>query len=66
MEKQNGKTNRRGFLVGVAASMGAAAVAVSGAGKVKAKNPVADAPKSGPVLYSRTEEAERYYKTLYT
>lgn len=66
MENKTGKTSRRGFLVGMAAGLGTAAAAVSSAGKVKAKGLAPEQKASGPVLYRRTAETERYYKTLYT
>ena len=53
------RPSRRGFLAGVAAALGVAAAA-SPAGAQKTSN----AAKAGPVLFRRTAETERYYKTV--
>ncbi len=67
MEKEKG-SDRRGFLKGVLVAAGATSATMLTAGKAFAKSEGAiDSDTSkGPILYRRTEEAERYYKTLYT
>jgi Rieske Fe-S protein len=55
------KASRRGFLVGLLAGAGAtAAVATAKTAKAQAAKPA----KSGPVLFHRTAETERYYKSV--
>lgn len=66
MKKKSSIASRRNFLFGLLAGTGAATVALATAGKAKAKSGGTAEPEQGPVLYRRTEEAERYYKTLYT
>ena len=59
-------TGRRKFLKGIFAAAGATSATVI-AGKAFANadgNDSSDNSK-GPILYRRTREAERYYKTLY-
>ena len=62
---KEGASSRRGFLRGIL--LGAGAVAAMGVSKAKAaakpfgKKNVAPEP----ILFRRTEEAERYYRTLY-
>jgi hypothetical protein len=58
---------RRTFLAGLVTGGGVAAGLGAASGKaapVKAETPRQSAT-SEPVLYRRTEEAERYYRTLY-
>ena len=65
MDNEKGK-DRRKFLKGVFAAAGATSVTVF-ASKAFANsegNKSSDNFK-GPILYRRTPEAERYYKTLY-
>ena len=59
---------RRGFLLGVLTAMGATTATVLAARTYETnKDGVIDSDAStGPILYQRTEETERYYKTLYT
>ena len=64
MGNKIGNTNRRGFLAGMAGVGAAAAVAVTSR-KVKAAIAPTEQEQSGPTLYKRGPEAERYYKTLY-
>lgn len=66
MKKKPAVASRRNFLFGLLAGTGAATAALAVAGKAKAKSLTPAQPEEGPVLYRRTEEAERYYKTLYT
>lgn len=62
-----GKQPRRKFLASILA--GAAGVATvllaPRRARAEAKRPVASESETGPILYRRTEEAERYYRTLY-
>ena len=58
--------SRRKFLFGLLAGTGAATAALAVAGKARAKSGETAVPAEEPVLYRRTKEAERYYKTLYT
>ena len=53
--------NRRGFFAGLASGLGIAAVAL---GARKARGGSQPERRRGPVLYQRTEETERYLKTL--
>ena len=63
MKNTNKKSSRRGFLTGMLAGVGAAtAVVAAGSGKAKAQ-PEGETPK-GQVLYHRSPETERYFKTL--
>lgn len=63
MEKRAKQTtpaaSRRGFLAGLAAGVGMTA-AVLGPKRAQAQA----AKSSGPVLFHRTAETEKYYKTL--
>ena len=67
MENKKG-SDRRGFLKGVLVAAGATTATMLTAGKTLAKTGGASGSDTskGPILYRRTEEAERYYKTLYT
>ena len=67
MENEKG-SDRRGFLKGVLVAAGATSATMLTAGKAFAKSEgaIGSATSKGPILYRRTEEAERYYKTLYT
>jgi hypothetical protein len=56
---------RRKFLTGFFASAAGAATALLFAHKVRATEKKLPAPEAGPILYRRTEETERYYRTLY-
>ncbi|MFQ5912063.1 MAG: hypothetical protein ACE5JS_02665 [Nitrospinota bacterium] len=63
--QEQGVSSRRGFLMGLL--MGASAVAALGVSKAKAAASPFRKQKSAPapILFRRTEEAERYYRTLY-
>ena len=62
-EKSSG---RRGFLKGVLVAAGAtSATVIAGKAFAKSEGTVSSGNSKGPILYRRTEEAERYYKTLY-
>ena len=67
MENKKG-SSRRGFLKRVLVAAGATSATILTAGKALAKTGGASGSDTskGPILYRRTEEAERYYKTLYT
>ena len=61
-------SDRRNFLVGLLTGAGVAAVAMgamAGGGKKNLRREEQGADQAEPVLYRRTAEAERYYKTLY-
>jgi hypothetical protein len=67
MKREKKSVGRRTFLAGLLTGGGVAAglAAASGkAGPAKAETP-GQSVASEPVLYRRTEEAERYYRTLY-
>lgn len=55
------KASRRGFLVGLLAGAGATAAVATTA---KAQQQPAKPAKGGPVLFHRTAETERYYKSV--
>ena len=61
-------SGRRGFLKGVLVAVGATSATMLTTGKALAKSEgaIGSGTSKGPILYRRTEEAERYYKTLYT
>ena len=67
MENKKG-SGRRGFLKGALVAAGAASATMLTSGKALAKSEgmIGSDTSKGPILYRRTEEAERYYKTLYT
>lgn len=56
---------RRTFLVGLLTGAGAVAALSATPPKATAKKDAAAEPGADQVLYRRTEEAERYYRTLY-
>ena len=58
--------SRRKFLVGMLTGAGVATIAAVAVGKNGEKSATSDATPTGPILYRRTAETERYYKTLYT
>jgi len=63
---KNSKTGRRRFLTGILAGAGVAAVAATAPRAVRAGKPQEDSSDQGPILYRRTKDVERYYKTLYS
>ncbi len=67
MENEKG-SDRRGFLKGILVAAGATSATMLTAGNTfaKAEGATGSDTSKGPILYRRTEEAERYYKTLYT
>lgn len=62
MTDESKVTSRRGFLVGMLAGVGAVA-AIGGGAKEAAASPVKDG-KHDPILFRKTEETARYYRTL--
>ncbi len=67
MKREKRSVGRRTFLAGLLTGGGVAAGVGAASGKVaptKVETPV-QTGTSAPVLYQRTEEAERYYRTLY-
>jgi hypothetical protein len=68
MAEKKRSVDRRKFLAGVLTGGGAiAALAATppGAGASRPGAPSGKAPAGQPVLYRRTEDVERYYRTLY-
>ena len=61
-------SDRRGFLKGILVAAGATSATMLTASKAFAKSEgaIGSDTSKGPILYRRTEESERYYKTLYT
>jgi hypothetical protein len=59
------KQPRRKFFTRLLTVMAGAAALLSAPRRVTADTKSADTPKTGPILYHRNEETERYYKTLY-
>ena len=62
-ESQTGQA-RRTFLARMLAGVGAAAALLSRPRRGRAAQPES-VPAKGPVLYRRSAETERYYRTLY-
>ena len=66
MSQKKPAVGRRTFLVGLLT--GAGAVGALGAASSRAaakKEPPRRGPAAGMILYRRSKEAERYYRTLY-
>jgi hypothetical protein len=60
------KPGRRTFLVGLLTGAGAAAAATAVARPASTTTPTTEpASTPEPVLYRRTEDTDRYYRTLY-
>jgi hypothetical protein len=68
MSEPKRSAGRRTFLVGLLTGAGAAAALASVPPNAAAKKEaaVAESPQAEPVLYRRTAETERYYRTLYS
>ncbi|MBI4081582.1 MAG: hypothetical protein HY423_03120 [Candidatus Lambdaproteobacteria bacterium] len=66
MESQHQKYNvpRRTLLAGLLAGLGVASLAL-GIGRGGPRRAAAAPAEEGPILYRRTPEVERYYRTLY-
>jgi tRNA1(Val) A37 N6-methylase TrmN6 len=58
-------SSRRKILLGMFAGAGIAAMALASRSNKKPNLVRTEKRPAGPVLYRRTEESERYYKTLY-
>ena len=56
---------RRKFLSSVLATMAGVATVLLLPKRSRAEAKKSAVPETGPILYHRTEEAERYYRTLY-
>jgi len=67
MEKTElqGRHPRRKFLAGLLASAAGVTAWILAPKRARAEAKKASSPEQGPILYRRTEEAERYYRTLY-
>jgi hypothetical protein len=60
-----GKQPRRKFFSSLLSGVAGAAALLLMPRKARAEAKKSDAPEEGPILYRRTEETERYYRTLY-
>ena len=56
---------RRTFLAGFLAAVGGVTALLSSPKRARASRNEPNVPTPEPILYRRTKEAERYYKTLY-
>jgi hypothetical protein len=69
MAQRKAAVDRRKFIAGVLTGGGLVAALATAAPKVRAaKSPAASrktTSRAEPILYRRTEESERYYRTLY-
>lgn len=59
------KQPRRKFLTGFLVTIAGATTALLVSKKARAIEKSPPVPEAGPILYHRTEETERYYRTLY-
>ena len=67
MSQAKKSLGRRTFLVGLLTGAGAAVALGTVPRKAAAKKKATQvASAAGPILYRRTKDVERYYKTLYT
>ena len=68
MEENEKSSGRRGFLLGILTGAGATSAALVATRTAVVGQEGTDSTEAlaGPVLYKRTDEAERYYKTLYS
>ena len=60
-----GKQPRRKFFATLMSGIGGAVALLLTRRGVRAEAKKNNPPDTGPILYHRTEEAERYYRTLY-
>ncbi len=60
-----GRQPRRKFMTGFFASAAGAIVTLLFAQRGRAVEKRPPVPETGPILYHRTEETERYYRNLY-
>jgi hypothetical protein len=67
MKREKKAVGRRTFLAGLLTGGGVAAGLGAASGKAQSLKTQPASPPAAPepVLYRRTEEAERYYRTLY-
>lgn len=67
MEKMEilGRQPRRKFFTTLLSGMAGAAALLLAPQRARAEAKKTEAPETGPILYRRTEETERYYRTLY-
>jgi hypothetical protein len=66
MSERKKPAGRRTFVVGLLTGAGAAAALSGPTRTATAKSSASAAPsRRQPILYRRTEESERYYRTLY-
>lgn len=60
-----GRQPRRRFFATLLSAIGGAAALLLTPRRARAGAQKGEAPEAGPILYHRTEETERYYRTLY-
>lgn len=60
-----GKQPRRKFLSSLLSCAAGAAALFLAPRRARAEEKKAETSDTGPILYRRTEESERYYRTLY-
>ena len=60
-----GKQPRRKFFTTLLSGLAGAAALFLAPRRARADVEKTEAPETGPILYHRTEETERYYRTLY-
>ncbi len=60
-----GRQPRRKFLTRLFSGMTGVAALLLAPRRARAEAKKIEAAEAGPILYRRTEEAERYYRTLY-
>ena len=60
-----GKHPRRKFLTVLLSSVAGVAALLGAPRRARGEQKKSQAPQAGPILYRRTEETERYYRTLY-
>jgi hypothetical protein len=61
----SGRQPRRKFLTGFLSAVAGMATALLISKKARAVEKRQTVSQTGPILYHRTEETERYYRTLY-
>jgi hypothetical protein len=67
MEKMEilGKQPRRKFFASLLSGIAGVTALLALPRRARAEAKKAETPEAGPILYRRTEETERYYRTLY-
>jgi hypothetical protein len=66
MSQAKKPVGRRTFLVGLLSGAGVVgALSATPRGATAKKQPAKTGPAAGMILYRRTKDAERYYRTLY-